>query len=53
MQQGHPATLPHLFDPAPRHFSFNLRARTYARDYNQTLISHLLKQSKRGRDRNR
>lgn len=42
-----------IFTTRSQNLSFNLRAHTYAYDYNQTRISHLLKQSKSGRDRNR
>jgi hypothetical protein len=33
-----------IFATRSQNFSFNLRARTYARDYNQTLVHYLLEQ---------
>lgn len=42
-----------IFTTRSQNFSFNLRARTYAHQYNQTLLSYLLKRRKdeAGRER--
>ena len=37
-----------IFATRSQNFSFNLRARTYARDYNQTLVHYLLEQRPKG-----
>jgi hypothetical protein len=37
-----------IFATSSQNFSFNLRARTYAHDYNQTLVHYLLEQRPQG-----
>lgn len=41
----------HLFASASEHFSFDLRARAYAQEYNRALLDYLLAHQRRGKAR--